>query len=286
MLRRSSRIASLQAKQQEESVVISEPPKVKRVQIIKNNIQPKESSFSSSSSSSSNVSVQPEKYKIPDFVDLRWIQQFRYELSEISNDPLEASEHLKVLSEMILNFPFTYGGLDDWFADVLSHCLCIQREPEDEDQFNFLRGSIELCYTSLMEIEDKLSSEKEKEEHPREYYYPPLVRSKKCKERMGYMDKRIKEFFGFCKKLGIKCIFNIAKDECGGTNVMIGYNRFNNYLFSVTEFSEEGHFIRKVYGSLEQSLCDKIVESFGKEYCYWDGKHKYKNMDNVEIVIH
>ncbi len=277
VVRRSARIA---AKQEEPIIIPEEPPKVKKISIKRKVVQPKQTS--NSNSSDNNVAVQPPEDKVPDFININWIQQFRYELSEVSNDPLESSEHLKVLSDMIQNFPPTYGGLDDWYGDVLSHYLNIQREPAYEEQYNFLRDSIKLCYDSLMELEDKLS----KEQHPREYYFPPLVRSQKCKERMEYLDKRIKEFFGFCKKLGIKCIFNIAEDEYAGQDVMLQYKTFNNYLFSVTEFREEGHFVRKIYGSLEQSLCDKIVETFGKEYCLWDGKRKHKNMDFVEIVIH
>jgi hypothetical protein len=116
---------------------------------------------------------------------------------------------------------------------------------------------------------------------------------------MEYMDNRIKEFFGFCKNLGIKCFLNIAEDEYAGKDeIRNSYKIFNNFLFSVTEYREEGHNICKVYGYLDQELCDKImgvsanadkqpsVKSFGKEYCLWDGKQKYKDMDNVEIVIH
>ena len=276
VLRRSARIAAQANKFVEEEEPVEIVPKVKRMKQI---VIMKKSSKESSESSGNNAPVKEKNY---DFMTLEWIQQFRQELSNVNNNPLEASEHLKVLRELIKPFPPTYGGLDDWFGDVVSKHLWLSREPENDENYDSIRWSINLCYEELEKFEKKISNAIDL---PKDYYYPPLVRSPKCKERMLYMDSRVREFFELCEQIGIKTFFNIAESEFGWENPINNQQIFENYLYSVTEYREEGHFVRKIYGDLDEDKRNKIMETFGKEYCIWDGEPKYKKYDFVVLLV-
>jgi hypothetical protein len=149
-IRRSARIASLEIKKEEE-------PKMKHP-IKKIVIKQKESSNSNSSGNDISVQkVSDSLDKVPDWVTVRWIQEFRKELSLISKDPNESSKHIVILSEMIKPFPTSYGGIDDLFGDVLNWSSSIIKEPDCEEYYNCVRNSIEECYTILEKMEKRLS---------------------------------------------------------------------------------------------------------------------------------
>jgi hypothetical protein len=145
VIRRSIRIASLEANKEEE-------PKRPVKKIV---IKQKESS----NSSGNDISVQKisdSLDKVPNWITVKWIQQFRKELSLISKDPYESSKHLVILSEMIKPFPRTYGGIDDLFGDVLNWSSSIIKEPDCEEYYNCVRNSIEDCYNILEKMEKRL----------------------------------------------------------------------------------------------------------------------------------
>jgi hypothetical protein len=222
----------------------------------------------------------PKKNKYPDFVTVEWIQQFRHELSCVSSDIVTSKEHILVLKEMMRNFPYEHGGLGDWFYEFSHWTTTLMNDVREIEKFSFIRSNINYCYQSLEEMENYLSDD---EKHDRDYYYPPVVYSEETKQRTRKLDGRIHEFFDLCEKIGIRTFFDIAENEVGMDDLMNEYKIFENYLFSVTEYKEEGHVVRTIYGDLTEGMRKQIMESFGHEYCVWDGESKYK--DCVEILI-